>query len=298
MERFPPRRILVAADLSAPSLSAIDAAKNLARRWGSMLEVVYIEQPPAPAVWAEPGLPVMPAAFLIEPAGKILKKLRRAASGFPPERSKFRAARGLPEAVLLALAQPKRADLLVMGTHGYAGLDRLLTGSVSEAVIRRAAIPVLAVPAHKGVKGTPRVLAPWNGAPYATRALRWAREISRGLGARLDVLHVKEGGLSMKWDWPALRRRLKPILGDGPEWTLRVCAGDARVRIVEEANSGRYGLLALSAHRRPLLGDVTLGSTIERALRHSAVPILAVPSGSRRLHPILRLAGRAGARLY
>ncbi|MBI5245658.1 MAG: universal stress protein [Elusimicrobia bacterium] len=296
MKRFPPRRILVAADLSAPSLSAIDAAKALARRWGSALEIVYISAP-APVVWTEPGLPVFPLPATTLPAHKIRKRLLHAAAGFPRERLKLRMARGWPVDALLEMARPERADLLVMGTHGYAGLDRLLTGSVSEAVIRRASIPVLAVPARKGVEGTARVLAPWNASPYATRALRWAREVSRGLGATLDVLHVKEAGLSMVQDWPALRRRLKLILGDGPDWTLRVYAGDARARIVEEANSGRYGLVALSAHRRPFAGDFALGSTIERALRHSFAPILAVPSG-RRPRSLRRVAARAGSRIY
>lgn len=52
-------------------------------------------------------------------------------------------------------------------------------------------------------------------------------------------------------------------------------------RIVQEANSRRYGLVAVSAHRRPFSSDVVLGSTVERLLRHSLIPILAVPTGRR-----------------
>lgn len=296
MKRFPPRRILVAADLSAPSLSAIDAATALARRWGSALEIVYVQPPPI-GVWSEPGLPVLPSPETSDPPRNLMKRLRRAAAGFPRERLTLRLARGRPEAALLQMARPGRADLLVMGTHGYAGLERLLTGSVSEAIIRNAGIPVLAVPARKGVGKTARVLAPWNGGPYATRALRWARELSRGLDATLDVLRVKESGLPTAKDFPALRRRLEAIMGDGPDWTFRVCAGDARARIVAEANGGRYGLVVLSAHRRSFAGDFALGSTIERALRHSNVPILAVPSGSRP-RSVRRMVARAGSRLY
>lgn len=39
MKRFPPQRILVAADLSGPSLSALDAAKALAQQWDAALEI-------------------------------------------------------------------------------------------------------------------------------------------------------------------------------------------------------------------------------------------------------------------
>ena len=246
MRRFPPKRILVAADLSAPSASALDAAKSLAEEWDSALEIVYVQ----------------------------------------------------PPAALLELARPERADLLVMGTHGYAGLDRLLTGSVAEAVVRRAQIPVLAVPERKEALAVARVLAPWNGHANATRALRWARELARGLRATLDVLHVQEPGLAVQQDWAMLERKLVAVLGAGPDWTLRTSKGDARARIVAEANSGRYELVVLSAHRRPFASGFVLGSTIERLLRHSEVPVVSVPSGGTRPGLARRLAARAGSGPY
>ncbi len=299
MKRFPPRRVLVAADLSGPSLSALDAAKALAQQWGASLEIVYVQQPPQPVAWVGPAaMPVSAPPALMEPPRKVEEKLRRAAAGFPPERLKLRTVRGWPPTALLLLARPERADFMVMGTHGYAGLDRLLTGSVAEAVIRRALIPVLAVPEGKGVSEVARVLAPWNGRPYATRALRWARELSRGLCATLDVLRVKEPGDADALDDVALEKRLVALLGAGPDWTLRTKRGEARANIVSEANSGRYELAVMSAHRRAFASDFVLGSTIERLLRHSEIPVLAVPSGRSSPRLVRKIVSRAGARLY
>ncbi|OGR94970.1 MAG: hypothetical protein A2V88_04245 [Elusimicrobia bacterium RBG_16_66_12] len=296
MKRFPPRRILVAADLSAPSLSALDAAKALTRRWGAVLEIVYVQHPPMVAAWVGPdSIPVSVPPVTEEPKRKIEEKLRKAAAGLPPERLKLRTVHGWPPAALLELARPERADLMVMGTHGYAGLDRLLTGSVAEAVIRRAQIPVLVVPERRSIETFARVLAPWNGRPYATRALRWARELSHSLRAGLDVLHIVEPGSAAPGE---LDRRLATVLGAGPDWTLRARKGEARARIIAEANSGRYELVILSAHRRPFAADFVFGSTVERLLRHSQVPVLAVPSGRMRPRLVRRLVSRAGARLY
>jgi nucleotide-binding universal stress UspA family protein len=298
MNRFPPRRILVAADLSAASLSALAAAKSLALRWGASLEIVHVQHPPVLAAWV--GLAGMPAGVPSssqEPRRKVEERLRRAAEGFPAERLKLRTIHGWPTAAIMELARPERADLMVMGTHGHAGLDRLLTGSVAEAVIRRAHIPVLVVPEGKAVPGEARVLAPWNGRPYATRALRWARELARGLGSKLDVLHVDEGAGPAEAGAP-MGRRLLAALGTGPEWVFVRRSGRASRRIVEEANSGRYGLAVLSAHRTPFASDFVLGSTAERVLRHSAIPVLAVPSGRVRPRLLRRLGARAGARLY
>jgi nucleotide-binding universal stress UspA family protein len=38
-------------------------------------------------------------------------------------------------------------------------------------------------------------------------------------------------------------------------------------------------LVVLVAHRKSLLGDLVLGATVERVLRHSRIPVLAIPSG-------------------
>ena len=47
--------------------------------------------------------------------------------------------------VILSLAQEREADLIVMGTHGLRGFDRLMLGSVTDRVMRAASCPVLAV---------------------------------------------------------------------------------------------------------------------------------------------------------
>ncbi|NNN07335.1 MAG: universal stress protein [Elusimicrobia bacterium] len=299
MNRYPPKRVIVAADLSATSLAALDAAKFLARLWGATLEIVYVHLPPTLDAWGGPGgFPSVPPPPDTPPLEEVESRLRRAVADFSAARLTMSAPRGWPTACLLDLARHERTDFLVMGAHGHSGLHRLLTGSVAETVIRRARVPVLAVPEKTSVAATLRVLAPWNGRPYATRALRWAREFARGMGATLDVLHVKEGGLAVGRDAVMLRRSLLAILGPETDWTLSARVGDARARIVALANSGRCGLVVLSAHRRPFGADLALGSTIERVLRHAHVPVLAVPSGRPLPGLLRRVAARAGTRLY
>lgn len=298
MKRFPPRRLLVAADLSAPSTAALNAAKELAARWNASLEIVHARVPPVALAWGEPGLPVSPPYPTGPSPRETLKRLGRAAEGFPAARLRLRMAAAWAPEGILALAGPARADLLITGTHGYAGFDRLLMGSVSEALIQGSRIPVLAVPAGSDLTRVTRVLAPWNGRPYATRALRWAREAARAFGASLVVLYVAEPGGRAAPYREALRRRLSMILGKETDWSLLARAGDARGHIIAQANSGRYQLVVLSAHRRAFASDVVLGSTTERVLRHAATAVLAVPSGSPRRPPLRRLAARAGARLY
>jgi quercetin dioxygenase-like cupin family protein len=56
-----------------------------------------------------------------------------------------RLAEGDPAEEVLRLASALRCDLIVMGTHGRTGLGRILTGSVAEAVLRKADCPVMVV---------------------------------------------------------------------------------------------------------------------------------------------------------
>jgi len=52
---------------------------------------------------------------------------------------------GIAPDSILSFAQAEKADVIVMGTHGRRGFDRLMLGSVTDRVMRRAPCPVLAV---------------------------------------------------------------------------------------------------------------------------------------------------------
>ena len=63
---------------------------------------------------------------------------------------------GAPADTILDVAKTTSSDLIVMGTHGRRGFSHVLAGSVTEAVLRRGTIPVLAVrhPAFTGSRGS------------------------------------------------------------------------------------------------------------------------------------------------
>lgn len=53
---------------------------------------------------------------------------------------------GIPYREILHHAEEQKVDLIVMGTHGRTGLERLVLGSVAEKVVRTAPCPVMTVP--------------------------------------------------------------------------------------------------------------------------------------------------------
>lgn len=56
---------------------------------------------------------------------------------------------GIPAEVIINQAAEQDVNLVIMGSHGKTGLSRLLMGSVAEAVLRKASVPVLIVKAHE-----------------------------------------------------------------------------------------------------------------------------------------------------
>ena len=168
-----------------------------------------------------------------------------------------------------------------MGTHGYAGLNRLLNGSMAEAVMRRADVPVMAVHERLDPPKYSRILVPHNMTPYADKALAYALDFAKGNNSTLEVLHVTaHNGLYKARAAQGLSSHLISIVGKRrtPKINLRIMSGDPREAILVEAKRGKFDLIILSAHKKPLLKDFIMGSTAERVLRHAPIPVLCVPS--------------------
>jgi nucleotide-binding universal stress UspA family protein len=65
-----------------------------------------------------------------------------------------RVVQGIPWEEIIHFADEEKMDMIVMGTYGRIGLDRLLFGNTAERVVRRAPCPVMTVrvPAHRTKK--------------------------------------------------------------------------------------------------------------------------------------------------
>jgi nucleotide-binding universal stress UspA family protein len=56
-------------------------------------------------------------------------------------------------AEIIRYAEEKMADLIIIGTHGFKGLDRMLLGSVAEKIVKMAPCPVMTINAYRDEKG-------------------------------------------------------------------------------------------------------------------------------------------------
>lgn len=139
------KKILVAVDLSPQSSNVADYAVCLAKSLDADIIAVYI----APSLGHYVGFHV-PTSSIENFVGEVVNGAEKSMDDFVQEkfqgiRAEGKVISGYAAEEIINQAKENNADLIVMGTHGRAGLDRILFGSVAEKVVKTSNIPVLTV---------------------------------------------------------------------------------------------------------------------------------------------------------
>ena len=288
-------RILCPLDFSEFSARAFDYAGSLARRYKSKLlleHVVYLAFPADPSYLNAEAIDTV-ARGLSDFARKQLEDLVRKHSGQGIEMESF-VEEGDVTDTILALAQARAVDLIVMGTHGRHGLDHVLLGSVTEKVLRKARCPVLTVrqPAREFVAPADRlepvhlrkILFGVDFSTYSERALLYALSLAEEYKAELTLLHVME-------DFPLhqdlttvtsevvqkLERLLPPSARASSLLKPRLRVGKPYEEIIRSARETDTDLIILGVRGRNALDLAIFGSTSHRVIQNGPCPVLTVP---------------------
>jgi nucleotide-binding universal stress UspA family protein len=200
---------------------------------------------------------------------------------------------------ILVQAERVEADLIVLGTHGRSGFERLLLGSTTEKLLRRASIPVLTVPS-RAADGPPpasftNVLCALDFSASSLAGLEYASSLAAPGASRLTVLHVVEllpvvyeptigTAFDVERDRPALMQagldRLRRTVGE----PLRkqhdveevVASGKPYVEILKAAAARSADLIVLGVHGHNVVDRMMFGSTGAHVVRAAACPVLTV----------------------
>lgn len=139
------KKILCAVDLSEHSKAVAEYAVLLAKKLDASVLVVYT----APSLSQYVGFHVPPNT-IENFVGEIVTGAEKSMEDFVAENfSEVKAASqvrvGYAAEEILNRAHEENVDIIVMGTHGRKGIDRILFGSVAEKVVKNADMPVLTV---------------------------------------------------------------------------------------------------------------------------------------------------------
>lgn len=139
-------RILFPTDFSEGSNDALKYAVSLSREYGAKLYLMHvIHDISATAGWHVPHMQLDQIyKEMEENASKEMERYRR--EGLREIKDiKMILVRGLPAEEIIKVASEEKIDLIIIGTYGRRGIERIIFGSTAEKVVRSAPCPVLSV---------------------------------------------------------------------------------------------------------------------------------------------------------
>ncbi len=287
-------RILCPVDFSEFSAKAYDYAYSLAKHYGAKLFLDHVVQPLTMTYpyAAFPDSVTKINENLLSEAAQQLQAFEQLhiRNGLHAERV---VQEGMVTDSILAFAQTQAINLIVMGTHGRQGLDRLTMGSVTEKVLRKARCPVLAVrrPTHDFVNPRApydpvhlqKILLCSDFSDCSLNAFEYALSLAMEYNAELTLLHVLEdvpASTDLQTATASVVRKLeKPIPYEAQDWCRTksvVRVGKPYQEIIQLALEAEMDLIVMGVRGRNALDLALFGSTTHRVIQLGSCPVLAV----------------------
>lgn len=281
-DAFQPKRLLVATDLSESNIAALRYARLLTEQFRTKLTVMYSDPIAVPAdVFGD--VPTLVYASTPEHQARLRLEVEEHVD--PILRGiqyDVLVTVGSPAATIARAAEEKKAELLVIGTHGHHGWRRALLGSVAEGVLHEVRCPVLTVSRHstlpaQGPVSIGRILCPTNFSGVSRDSLRVAGALAAAFNAELVVVHVVEELSDARVDAARVRMEAGPELERLCTYREIVVRGGAAERILDCADDLGADLLVIGAQRKLFRDETVIGATTERIVRFATCPVLTVP---------------------
>jgi len=189
---IPIKNILFLTDFSESSEAALPFAASIARGYGARVVAMHIFLPTL-YIYTPPGAIPATIGAEEEQVSAAMQRLESQLSGVDHETVVLRGMEVWPAA--REAIEQYEIDLIVLGTRGRTGADKLLLGSVAEEIFRRSPVPVLTIGpevrggAHAGGIFH-RVLFATDFTEASLAAAPYALSLARENQARLLVVHV------------------------------------------------------------------------------------------------------------
>ncbi len=299
------QKILVPLDRSALAERALPLALELARQTEAELILFH-------AALAEGVMPPAGHAYDLEArplplpdlkvAGRAYLELITSQYGRAGVRLHSLLTEGDAAAGLVTAARRHQVELIVMTTHGYAGIDRWLMGSVTEQVLRTAPCPVLALRQPRPIR---HIMITLDGSALAESSLTPGLALADQLGARVTLFsvaappayrdlsppseldgsdgptgalaaHRRPAKVADQWRHNYLAALARALEAPGRTIDMVVASGHPTRRILDFAHDAEVDLIAMATHGRSGLSRLALGSVTESVLRQAAIALLVI----------------------
>jgi nucleotide-binding universal stress UspA family protein len=275
-----PQSILVPTDFSPAAASALRYAARLAQRFLAKLQVLYVE--PFVQPLDEMAMAFGQATFDNERTVTVAREqlLRHIEENVPPSvMYDAIVSVGATVQAIVTEARESNAEMIVMGTHGRSGVGRLIAGSVTEAVMRIAPIPVIAVPAWMDAEemaDVRAVVCPIEYVPSCYEALRTVATIAAADARFIIVRGVLTDDLAESADeLEKIKKWIPPALATHCEYSI-LSSRHLADRVISLAAAAGADMIVASEVVSKSMTDLLQGTFAERVIQQSGCPVLTI----------------------
>ena len=277
------KNILFLTDFSEASQTAMEYSAMLAKHHNGTFYPAHI-QPPIPPVYLEGAALV---TYFDEVREQSREKLRQMVGPFGLT-SHVLVGEGIIEYSIQRWTAVHGIDLIVTGTHGWRGLQRLLLGSTAELILRSATCPVLTVGPHvSNLERDPeyidRILFATDLTPQTEYAVSYALSFAHERCAHLTFLHVlpKQSHVPdidrIKAYCEKELRRLAPT--DAGMWCdpqFVIAEGDPAQEVVDFAETDNSDLIVLGLPKDKVFSTHFRSGVTYSVVSSAPCPVLTV----------------------
>lgn len=180
---------------------------------------------------------------------------------------------------ILGYVHQNDIDGIVMGTHGRTGLSRFILGSVAMQTLQSASVPVVTVHEDSDISfGLEDILVPTDGSKSAEAAATYAIEVAAETGATIHALHVTDDpdALTEGAQTPAHEIADQAANAGVEDIEVVVRKGRPHLEIAGYISEESCDAVIMGTYGKTGIRRYLIGSTTERTLRFSTVPVIAI----------------------
>lgn len=191
---------------------------------------------------------------------------------------------------IIETAEKEKVDLIVLGKRGLSAIEKLFIGSVANQVLRNSPVPVLLTKKKTGKPRFRKILVPTDFSDQEEIERDFAWKLAKGFDSSLTLLHVLElhdyeftpHALEEMFDVvdKRFKKREKKEKEDIPVSEDVYRAINAAVGIVDYADTHKFDMIVISTCVHSKLERFFLGSTTEKVISYTHIPVFAIPPSS------------------
>jgi nucleotide-binding universal stress UspA family protein len=278
------KNFLVPTDFSNNAFKALVYAAGLAKHCGAKIHIVHAYELLENALITRSSMrDAWNEKRKQEKAAALLQVHQDISERFQGQKFDKHLFTGPTEEVLLKYCETAGIDLVIMGKHGAAGLEKVFMGSVTASLISRSRVPILAIPEHYELKVPDSLVLATRGFERDIKLTDPIFEIASMFDLSVQVLVFAEENQVEAGIMRSAAQMIDYVAWLSKQYPLARISGshsegdDFELAMREYCDKNDIGILCMLTYHRSFWDSIFNPSMTREMAFHTKIPLLAVP---------------------